>query len=142
MKKDGIQTRNRKLAARAKRGRCGVGPGGIMADGVGGSAGCGVNGGSMQDFFKPLDSARFGYGGMAAAHSAGYFAAGTGYYGQMQAAAAQSAAFGHPHHAAAAASVASMASMASNFSPGFGSTATGFSLGGSAHNPMMAGATA
>ena len=86
----------------------------------------------MEDFFKPFDSS-FGYGATASASAASNYLPGTGYYGQMHAAAA--AAQYHP----------SMASMASNLGSGFGpaAAAAGFSaLSTAAPNPMMAGATA
>lgn len=57
LKKDGIQTRNRKLASKSKKKR-------------------------MADFFKPLDSRFSAYAGMPG--SSGYFASSmTQYYGQM-----------------------------------------------------------
>ena len=62
MKKDGIQTRNRKLATKAKKRRAG-----------------------MHDFFKPFDSrltAMYSSMGTAAA-AAGYLNPMTQYYGQM-----------------------------------------------------------
>jgi hypothetical protein len=141
LKKDGIQTRNRKLAARAKRVDA-AGPGGVRMGGgyeaVGG----------MQDFFRPgtaLDTSRFGYGAAAAVGMHGYLSAAgsAGYYGQMHAAAAAQPFVGHHHHP-----MASMASMAAASNLGntssFGSPATGFSLGSASAsaNHMMAGATA
>ena len=112
LKKDAIQTRNRKLALKARR----------KGQFEGGSPS-----GGMEDFFKPFDS-RFGYGATSSASAASNYLPGTGYYGQMHAAAQY-----HP----------SMASMASNLGSGFGhAAAAGFSLSTAAPNPMMAGATA
>ena len=112
LKKDNIQTRNRKLALKARR----------KGQFDGGSP----SGTGMEDFFKPFDS-RFGYGAAAsAASSAGSYLPGTGYYGQMQ------------YHPSMAASVAS--NLGTGFGPaaaaGFSALST------AVPNPMMAGATA
>ncbi len=105
LKKDGIQTRNRKLAAKSKKRRSG----GLSAVGI------------MHDFFKPFDSSamRFGaaaaYGGMGSANANamanGYYGHAS-YYGQAFA----PAQFVSPSSTSPASSAASMASMAS---PGF-----------------------
>ena len=117
LKKDGIQTRNRKLALKARTK--GQFDGGMLSA----AAPSGV-----QDFFKPFDSRFGGYG--AAPSGSNYLpaaaAGATGYYGQMHAAAAAASQY-HPSVAAA-----------SNLSSGFGTAAAaaaGFS-------PTMAGAMA
>ena len=119
LKKDGIQTRNRKLALKARSK--GQFDGGMLSA----AAPSGV-----QDFFKPFDSRFGGYGAAGSGSSYLPAAAGaTGYYGQMHAAAAAASQYHHPS--------ASMAA-ASNLGTGFGTAAAaaaGFS-------PMMAGAMA
>jgi len=58
MKKDGIQTRNRKLSAKSKKKR-----------------------GSVVDFFSPFDAKSFSYGGMSALSAMGGGAGSSGYLG-------------------------------------------------------------
>ena len=65
LKKENIQTRNRKLALKSRtKGQFNGSPSG-----------------GMEDFFKPFDS-RFGYGATASASAASNYLPGTGYYGQ------------------------------------------------------------
>jgi len=85
MKKEGIQTRNRKLSSKSKKKK-GVGPGCLSLSGV------------MSEMIKPLDPT--GKGGMSFGHHAGSFGAAGNPHHHLGAAAAAL----HPaaHHAAAA----------------------------------------
>jgi hypothetical protein len=121
LKKDGIQTRNRKLAAKAKKRRHGM----------------------MHDFLRPLDSHSFsaayqqamgstGYLGAAAGSMSQYYASNFGHPAPMTSQFASGMGY-HPHHAGGMAGPA-----ASAFS--FGSAASHMSAAMPAS--LMAGAMA